>query len=79
MLQLWSSVYSDTCSWFSRALYIFHEFALISNVKEVIFMNFFAMYSVCVILLKYFKVLYFTNLICTTKFLKYKSLEGTMV
>ena len=28
--------------------------------------------SISVILLKYFKVLYFTNLACTTKFLKYK-------
>ena len=32
--------------------------------------------NVSVILLKYFKVLYFTNLVCTTKFLKYKSLEN---
>ena len=31
--------------------------------------------SVNVILLKYFKVIYFTNLVCTTKLLKYKSLE----
>ena len=29
-----------------------------------------------VILLKCFKVLYFTNLFCATKFLKYKSLEN---
>ena len=28
------------------------------------------------ILLKYFKVLYFTNLVCTTKFLKYKFPEN---
>ena len=31
--------------------------------------------SISVILLKYFKVLYFTNLACTTKFLKYKSFQ----
>ena len=35
----------------------------------------FAMDSISVLLLKYLKVLYFTNLVCTTKFLKYKSLE----
>ena len=34
------------------------------------------MNSVSVILLKNFKALYFTNLVCTTKFLKYKSLEN---
>ena len=32
--------------------------------------------SICVILSKYFKILYFTNLVCTMKFLKYKSLEN---
>ena len=32
--------------------------------------------SIRVIPLKYFKVLYFTNLVCTTKFLKHKSLEN---
>ena len=52
---------------FSRALY----FSRISNVKKVIFTDFFAMNSICSILLK---VLYFTNLVCiaTMKFLKYK-------
>ena len=32
--------------------------------------------SISVIVLKHFKVLYFTNLVCTTKFLKYESLEN---
>ena len=55
-------------SWlFSRALYFFTS--LLSLTISII-----AKESVCVILSKYFKVLYFTNLVYTTKLLKYKSL-----
>ena len=39
-------------------------------------MNSCYMVSESVIPLKYFKVLNFTDLVCTTKFLKYKSLEN---
>ena len=44
--------------------------------KDAIFTVFFAMDSISVMLSKYFKVLYFTNLVCTTIILKYKSLEN---
>ena len=65
-------------SWlFPRALYFTYLLSLSISSPEVIFKNF-AIDSISVILLKYFKVLilYFTNLVCTTKFLKYKSLEN---
>ena len=55
---------------------IFHEFALIIASSRMQFSRIFAMDSISVVLLKYFKVLNFTNLVCTTKFLKYKSLEN---
>ena len=62
-------------SWlFSRALYFTNLLSLASSRMQ--FSRIFAMDSISVILLKYFKVLYFTNLVCTTKFLKYKSLEN---
>ena len=58
-------------SWlFSRALFFTSLLSLSISRKWI-----FAMSSICVLLLKYFKVLYFMNLVCTTKFLKYKFLE----
>ena len=50
----WGVLYS----WlFSRALY----FTNLLSSLAIIFTNFFAMDSICIILTKYFKVLYFTN------------------
>ena len=61
---------------FSRALF-FTNLLSLAIFKEVIFTNFcYGQYSICVILSKYFKVLYFVNLVCTMKFLKYKSHEN---
>ena len=53
---------------FSRALYYFHEFAPINNFKEVIFTDF--CYG------QYKCNEGFIYLVCSTKFLKYKSLEN---
>ena len=86
---IWISEYCITCRWsvysrgecrvpyswlFSRALYFTNLLSLASSRMQ--FSRIFAMDSISVILLKYFKVLNFTNLVCTTKFLKYKSLEN---
>ena len=57
-----------------RALYFTNLLPIAMSRKY--FSRIFAMDSISVILLKYFKVLYFMNLVCTTKFLKYKSLEN---
>ena len=63
------------CSWlFSRAPYFTNLLSLSMSREQ--FSWIFAMDSICVMLSKYFKVLYFTNLVCTTKFLKYKPLEN---
>ena len=44
-------------------------------ISRKLFSPIFAMDGISAILLKYFKVLYFTNLVCTLKFLKYKTIR----